>query len=117
MCHNVKTISKVSSGELSICENCNIYHLEFNNIYFEFTQHQYHRFKSYLLSIEEDYWEEMYADAKVKRKIPIPSIQENLVLMFNKQEILELKALFCHRGNVYENEITLIDIDYTFILN
>ncbi|WP_405571914.1 DUF6686 family protein [Winogradskyella sp. Asnod2-B02-A] len=117
MCHNIKVLSKVSHGELSLCKECHIYHLEFNNIYFEFTKHQYHRFKNYLMEIEEDYWEEFYADARVKRKIPIPSIQENLVLMFNKQEILELKALFCNRGCVFENYISLEDLDYTLILN
>ncbi|WP_367651251.1 DUF6686 family protein [Winogradskyella undariae] len=59
----------------------------------------------------------MCTGTKVKRKIPIPSIHENLVLMFNKQEILELKTLFCHRGSIYENYISLKDIEYTLILN
>ncbi|AUC82834.1 DUF6686 family protein [Lacinutrix sp. Bg11-31] len=114
MCHNVKTISKVSSGELSICENCKIYHLEFNNICFEFNVEQYEKFKNYLLNIETNYWETKYAHSKVKRKIPIPSLQPNLVLMFNRQEIEELKSLFCNKKNVF---LALDDIDYTLILN
>lgn len=117
MCHNIKILSKVSNGELSICECCGIYHLEFNNIYFEFTQPQYQHFKSYLMTIEEAYWEDLYANANVKRKIPIPSIQENLVLMFNREEVIQLRKLFCNRGCVYENYISLVDIDYTLILN
>lgn len=117
MCHNVKTISKVSSGELSICENCNIYHLEFNNICFEFNEEEYEKFKNYLLNIEINYWEIKYAHSKVKRKIPIPSLQPNLVLMFNRQEIEELKALFYSKKHVFDNYIDLDDINYTLILN
>jgi len=94
MCNNIKVLSKVSNGELSICRGCNIYHLEFNNIYFEFTRHQYEQFKSYLMGLEAEYWEEKYANANVKRKIPIPSIQENLVLMFNREELQQLKKAF-----------------------
>ena len=117
MCNKIRTISKVNSGELSICDNCNVYHLEFNNIYFEFTTEQYKQFKSYLLAIEEEYWENKYASAKVKRKIPIPSLQSNLVLMFNRQEMKELKFLFCNQNNAFENYINIDDINYTLILN
>ena len=117
MCHNIKVLSKVSNGELGICKGCDIYHLEFNNIYFEFTKHQYEMFKSYVMSIEDGFWEEKYANSNIKRKIPIPSIQENLVLMFNREEIMQLRALFCNRGDVYDNYISLADIDFTLILN
>ncbi|WP_452230418.1 MULTISPECIES: DUF6686 family protein [unclassified Lacinutrix] len=117
MCTNIKTISKVSSGELSICTHCNIYHLEFNNIYFEFTEVQYKQFKRYLLALEPEYWENKYVDAKVKRKIPIPSLQSNLVLMFNRQEVAELKALFCNKKHVFDKYLNVDDIDYTLILN
>lgn len=117
MCNNIRAISKVSSGELSICENCNIYHLEFNNIYFEFTVSQYKQFKKYLLSIESDYWEHKYAHTNVKRKIPIPSLQSNLVLMFNRQEINELKFLFCNKEDVFNTYLNVDDIDSMMILN
>lgn len=117
MCHNIKTISKVSSGELSICEQCKIYHLEFNNICFELTAKQYVKFKKFLLAIEVDYWENKYANAKITRKIPIPSLQPNLVLMFNRHEIAELKTLFCSQNKNYKTQLNVDDIDYTLILN
>ncbi|MUU79414.1 DUF6686 family protein [Winogradskyella endarachnes] len=117
MCNSIKTISKVSNGELSICKNCNVYHLEYNNIYFEFTVKQYEQFKNYLLNIEPDYWEDRYADADLKRKIPIPSLQSNLVLMFNRQEISELKYLFCNSYSVFETYLKVEDIDAMVILN
>lgn len=118
MCDSIKTISKVKSGELSICCQCLIYHLEFNNIYLEFDQKEFEQFKTYILDIEMDYWEHKYASAKVKRKIPIPSMQQNLVLMFKRQEINELKTLLLNISNhIYTTELKTKDIDYTLILN
>lgn len=118
MCDRIKILSKVKSGELSICSQCKIYHLEFNNIYLEFNQSQFQQFKTYVLDIEMDYWEHKYASAKVKRKIPIPSMQDNLVLMFKREEIKELQTLlFYNVYNGFNNYLNIHDIDYTLILN
>jgi hypothetical protein len=115
MCNKIKTLSKTKRGELYLCEQCNIYHLEFNNIYFEFNEEQFHQFKSYVLAIEVDYWEHKYACGRVKKKIPIPTMHPNLVLMFNRQEIYELIDLFHFEQGRKLLDVT--DIDYTFIIN
>ncbi len=118
MCDNLKTIAKVRSGELSICCQCHIYHLEFNNIYLEFNENEFEQFKNYILNIEMAYWEEKYAYAKVKRKIPIPSLQKNLVLMFKREEINELKTLVANALNKTKLPwLKIDDIDYSLILN
>lgn len=117
MCQNVKILSKVSHGELSLCTDCNMYHLEYNNIYFEFTSAQFKRFREFVLTLQEEYWETKYAKAKVKRKIPIPSKQANLVLMFNRYEIRELKKLFKFTASKSSRYLSVDDIDYRFILN
>jgi len=115
MCEQLKTLSKVKSGELSLCVDCKIYHLEFNNLYFEFDYRQYLQFKEYLKTIDIQFWECKYAQSILKRKIPIPSVQSNLVLLFNRQEIEELKTLFLRRNT--ENYLDVDDIDYQFVLN
>lgn len=118
MCDTLKTISRVKSGELSICYQCETYHLEFNNIYLEFTRKEFEQFKTYILEINIDYWECKYANAKIKRKIPIPSVQPNLVLMFKRQEINELIILLNNvRKDIFKMNLSLNDIDYTLILN
>ncbi|GAA3632341.1 DUF6686 family protein [Flavivirga jejuensis] len=117
MCNSIKTISKVKSGELAICCECYMYHLEFNNIYLELNQREFEQFRSYILDIEMDYWEHKYADAKVKRKIPIPSMQQNLVLMFKREEIKELQTLFTKTADVFTTLLNTKDIDYALILN
>jgi len=115
MCHRIKTLTKVKSGKLSICEKCKIYHLEFNNIYLEFGEKQLKEFKAYLSKIDVNYWEQKYAYTSFSRKIPIPSMQSNLILMFNRHEIEELKTLmFCKRKDILLNAD---DIDYKYILN
>ncbi len=118
MCHKIKILSKVKSGTLSLCKQCAIYHLEFNNIYFEFTTKELLNFKEFMRTINLGYWEEKYSCSMIKRKIPIPSTQNNLILMFNRQEVIELKALLFF--NEKENHLSILDvneIDYVFILN
>ena len=44
--------------------------------------------------------------------------QDNLVLMFNRQEIKELKALVSTQNNsVFNTFLNVDDIDYTCIVN
>jgi hypothetical protein len=117
MCHKIKILARAKSGTLSMCNQCKIYHLEFNNVYFEFTKAQLNHFKEYLLTIDLEYWEAKYSCAIIQRKIPIPSQQENLLLMFNKHEIEELKALLLYTENKHLSWLDVYDIDYKFILN
>ncbi|SFD24560.1 DUF6686 family protein [Algibacter pectinivorans] len=118
MCTKIKIISKVKSGELYLCRDCHVYHLEFNNIYLEFNAKEFKQFKNFILDLEIEYWEHKYASARVKRKIPIPSMQQNLVLMFNREEIKELKSLFTNTTNsTFTRDLKTKDIDYTLILN
>ncbi len=118
MCHKIKILSKVKSGTLSLCKQCAIYHLEFNNIYFEFSIKELQHFKEYMLTIDLEYWEEKYSCNMIKRKIPIPSTQQNLVLMFNRQEMSELKSLlFFNQKKDTLPMLDIYDIDYTLILN
>ncbi|MEC3906161.1 DUF6686 family protein [Tamlana sp. 2201CG12-4] len=118
MCHNVKTLSKVKCGELSLCCQCSIYHLEFNNIYLEFNSNAFEQFKTYVLDIDMDYWECKYASSRIKRKIPIPSMQQNLVLVFIREEIRELQRLLSTSvTEVFNLYLNSNDIDYKLILN
>ncbi len=117
MCHNIKRLAKTKNGELSRCPGCKVFHLEFNNIYLEFNSKEFEKFKSYVNTIEITYWEDKYACVHFRRKIPIPTQQENLVLMFNRQEITELKLLLNPRENGQIPFLRISDIDYNLIIN
>lgn len=117
MCNYIKTIGKVKSGELTVCLKCYHYHLTFNNIFFEFTNKEYIQFKKYIFQLNTEYWNENYPCPKVKKNIPIPTLQGNLVLLFNQQEIEELKKLLSSKIVRKYEELSVEEIDYSFIQN
>lgn len=117
MCHQIKIISRIKKGHLSICEECNMYHLTFNNLFFEFTEDEFKSFKRHLSLLEIDYWENKYSCQVINRKIPIPTLQQNLVLIFNRREIEDLKVLiFAKSASSFKN-LRIDEIDYAFFLN
>ena len=117
MFHNIKNITKVKNGQLTKCETCNVYHLIFNNILLEFLPDEFENFKQYIMQIEINLWESKKNKINITRKIPIPTMQENLVLMFDKQEIEELKVLLFSKCTKEYELIRLEAIDYCFLLN
>lgn len=117
MCHKIKILSKTKNGEFTFCKNCKIFHLEYNNIYLEFTKKEFLKFKSYVNELEIAFWEDKYACTRLRRKIPIPTQQSNLVLMFNRQELTELKVLLNTEQVNTIRFLRLVDIDYTLIIN
>lgn len=117
MCHKIKNIAKVKSGQLTKCETCNKYHLLFNNLFFEFYPMEFESFKRYVMQLEIDLWENLKVDINMVRKIPIPTTQENLVIMFDKQEIEELKALLLSKNTTEYKLLTFNAIDYCTLQN
>lgn len=93
MCKNIKVISEVKKGQLFVNETCNLYYLNYNNLLFELTPQEFDALRNYVCNIEMDYWEHKYSGSNLSRKIPIPSTQQNLYLMFNRKEIEDLKSL------------------------
>ncbi|MCL7763424.1 hypothetical protein MPF19_08370 [Polaribacter sp. Z014] len=117
MCQKSKIISSVKNGEISVCKDCKNYNLVFNNIFFQFNEEQLNKFKEYVAEIDINYWLEYSASTTQRRKIPVPTFHQNLVLVFDSYEIEELKILLgISTGNKSEM-ITTADIDYTLILN
>lgn len=117
MCHNIKTLSKNYQGQLDHCLNCNVYQLLFNNIYLEFTEREIKAFQKFVVEIDIEYWNACCERAFLKRKIPIQTQQQNLVLMFDQQELNALKDLIFQHASKPNMPITVSEIDYITILN
>ncbi|WP_298418148.1 DUF6686 family protein [uncultured Kordia sp.] len=117
MCNSLTIIGQVNNGILTFCKTCKIYHLEFTNIYLEFNEEEFKQFKAYLLTIEIGYWEHKYANVNIRRKIPIPTTQNNLTLLFNRSEITELITLFCSKSTHEKPLLDVSQIDYTLVIN
>ena len=117
MNRRIKTIAKVPSGDLTLCLECRKYQLSFNNLFFEFTKEELKQFKYYIFDLDVDYWECEYQCPKLKKNIPIPSLQNNLILLFDRREIEELKELLSFGKYNRFRELQLDEIDYKLILN
>lgn len=117
MCHQIKIIAKNCNGQLSFCEGCKVYHLTFNNIYIEFIKKELKAFQQYVDSIEVEYWETKYDRMVINRKIPIGTMQQNLSMMFNRQELESLKDLIFWDTKKPNESLTVLDIDYALFLN
>lgn len=117
MGQKIKTLAKGKFGELLFCTECRKYQFTFNNLFFEFTKHELEHFKNYLFDIDTEYWEYEYPCPKLKKNIPLPTMQNNLVLLFSKEEIEEMKNLLSFERQPKFKELRLDEIDYKLILN
>ena len=120
MCDIVKLVSKVKSGELSYCRHCKSFHLMFNNLFFALTQQELNRLKQYVDSLDISYWEAKYEHSNLNRKIPLPTTQDNLIIMLNTQEVRELRRLLAFKNYKYKQPIAFLnvdDIDYQWHMN
>ncbi|PQJ80910.1 hypothetical protein BTO18_04965 [Polaribacter porphyrae] len=101
-----------------MCNTCKTYALTFNNVFFQFTKEQLYKFKVYVSQIDVDYWLDYNSCSAQKRKIPIPTSHQNLVLIFDIYELKALRILLGIDLNGFQDEIIEpADIDYPLILN
>ncbi|SDR76792.1 hypothetical protein SAMN05216503_0818 [Polaribacter sp. KT25b] len=117
MCQNSKIISSVKNGELAVCYGCKNYALTFNNVYFQFDKNQLLEFRKYIANIDVNYWQNYYASTTKKRKIPVTTLHQNLILIFSLEEIEDLKKLLLLKKTSDNDFISLEQINYAFILN
>ncbi|AKC20574.1 hypothetical protein IY39_07270 [Flavobacterium psychrophilum] len=82
---------------------------------FSLTPFELESFKIYLSKIDVSYWEKEYENSIYEKKIPIPTLQTNLMLLIDRFELYELIDLLnLKQRNVY---LSVEDIKYTMILN
>jgi hypothetical protein len=117
MCNTTKIISQVKSGKLSFCTNCKIYSLTFNNVFFQFELNELIQFKKYITKVDVEYWLNYYENTTQKRKIPVQTYHQNLILVFSFDEFEDLKILLKIKPNLKNEILDAQEIDYTFILN
>ncbi len=117
MCEKSKILSRVKNGELSICYSCNNYNLVFNNIFFQFNKEQLNKFRKYISKIEISYWLNFDSCSSQRRKIPVETFHQNLILIFDFYEIEELKVLLGINQRNSFDLLAISEVDYNLILN
>lgn len=114
MC-NLKILNRTSNGILLFCQHRDMYQLLFNNLIFDFNSVEMTSFSNYLNQIDVDYWENEYQNSIYEKRIPIPSLQSNFLIMLNSKELEELRFLVdCL--NKYKI-LKPVEINYRVILN
>ena len=118
MCEKSIKIKQNECRELHYCPANQLYHLMFNNFHLMLDEEQYESLKTHVSEIDIKFWLDKFCETSLKRKIPIPTQQENLILVFDIYEFINLKSLFFNQRNL-DNLLYLStnQIEYNIILN
>ncbi|MEO8516324.1 MAG: DUF6686 family protein [Flavobacterium sp.] len=115
MCQKIKYLSQTQNGILIQCSHSENYQLSFKNLNFNLTTIELNSFSDFLQKIDVDYWEREYENSIFEKKIPIPTLQSNFIILINRFELKELITLL----NFKKKKIYLSskDIKYSMSLN
>lgn len=112
-CKNV--INRTTNGLLLYCDFREMYQLSFKNFVFDFNSNEMKSLTEYINKIDAEYWENEYCNSMYQKKIPIPTQQNNFILLFDREELEELKFLV---GFTNQNKyLHTSEINYQVILN
>lgn len=115
MCQRIKYLNQTQNGMLIQCSHSENYQLSFKNLNFNLTTIELESFRDFLLKTDADYWEREYENSIFEKKIPIPTLQTNFIILIDKQELIELiNLLSFERRKEY---LTFKDIKYPMSLN
>ncbi len=95
---------------LVLLKGCGNYQLTFNNLNFNLTPFELEHLTHFLKTIDCNYWEKEYENSIYEKKIPIPTLQTNLMILLNRFEVSELiELLSCKKT---EKLLHAKDINY-----
>lgn len=114
MCQ-LKTLNKTTNGVLFFCLKNRTFNLSFNNLTFNFNQKELFDFIAFIEKIDCDYWEKEYENSIYSKRIPIPTLQTNFIILLDRQEVEELRFLLNFKKS--ESYLKLHQIQYPLILN
>lgn len=114
MCE-LKVLNRTSNGILVFCPKKGMYQLLFNNLTFSLNQVELDGFFDYIQNIDCNYWEQEYKNSIYEKKIPIPTLQKNFIILFERSEIYELTLLLNYK--IRNKDLKFTDIKYPLNLN
>lgn len=117
MCGDVNVVRKNFFGELCYCEFHNLFHLSFANILIELTHRELMAFHLVVKEIDIEYWSNLCINKKHKRKYPIKTSQQNLVLIFDLNELYALRELVLIGSSNCKESISPLDFGLPISLN
>jgi protein associated with RNAse G/E len=115
MC-KINYLKRTKDGILLFCKTSEMYQLLFKNINFNLTQMEFDCLSSYIKNIDEHYWMEEYRYSIYNKNIPIPLLQDNLMILLDLNDLIELRELLNYKSHSIRF-ITFREIDYNVMLN
>ncbi|MCS2958516.1 hypothetical protein NXX53_18735 [Bacteroides salyersiae] len=106
----MELINKTRSGMISYCDHCKVYHLEFGNLFFRFTEDGFLHFRNYVVGINGTEAARMNHGLMSNRKIFLRLSSENVYFCLTNAELQELKTLVL----LQTDEEVLQDFGLTF---
>lgn len=93
MCCNFTKVKETKNGILIYMNNCKKFQLSFNNLHFSLDIIELETFKDFLRKVDISYWENEYENSIYNKKIPIPTLQKNFIILIDRYELFELLSL------------------------
>lgn len=115
MCQRIKYLSQTQNGILVQCSHSENYQLSFKNLNFNLTTIELESFSDFLQKIDVGYWEKEYENSIFEKKIPIPTLQTNFIILIDRFELKELIILLSFKEK--DTYLTYKDIKYGMNLN
>lgn len=112
----INFLKRTKNGMILHCSCSDMYQLLFKNINYNLTLSELDSFINYIGNVDEFYWEEEYKNSIYDKRIPIPSIQANLIILLDLVDLYELRELLNYKTKATKY-ITFREIDYTLIMN
>lgn len=105
-----RIIKRTKNGLLFYCNSCNLIHLEFKNLNFNFSEKQMDQFTDYIQKLNAKEWEELNKNSPFKRKIVVPISHDSFNFLLNGKELLELQKLVSSTKPTSINALLLKDL-------
>lgn len=86
-------LNKTHNGNLIYCSNCKIFHIEFGNLFFNFSETELQIFTNYINSIDGEYYDVVNQHASTRRRILLPTKLKGISFAMHLEELNEFKML------------------------
>lgn len=113
----MSVINKSANGQLIYCEKCELFHFEFGNLNFDFTQEEFERFRNYVTSIDGDYYHGLNSHTENRRKILLPTRLKGFHFCFYPEELREIRFLLTQKPGKYTGLLSIRNMHYEFCSN
>ncbi len=98
-------LNQTLHGKILKCKGCKVFHIEFNNLNFNFKKDEYDFFKDAILSIDGEKWERVNKNCSYHRKIMVPIGHKSFNILLNIEELQELKQLLTGINSKFPNNL------------